>query len=251
MLTKVENQDLPGQEVLLATNLRPGRNVDLVVFTDLENDIIDTRSTTIHDITDKGLVILAQPSRPLGPSAKGKPVEVTFLGRYQDAPGGRWLRVGYNTKVLGVLQEYAINPTSRESVIVVPAPQKLVQHTLRLHYRLEPPADVDLELFLEPDHQPVPIVDISQGGVRFVHSAAWNFSRGFKLKFTLTSGRLALPMQGRVIASYQGGPGGKLAQNHTAVQFFELEKDIRIQLGNLLNQLSRRELAKRSGMLDH
>lgn len=250
MRTKLENLELPSQEVLLKTNLRPGRNVDLVVFTDLEKDIIDTRSTTIHDITEKGLVVLAQPTRPLGPSAKGSLVEVTFLGRYHDVPGGRWLRVGYRTTVLGVLQDYDIGQNRRESVIVVRTPQELTQHTLRLHYRLEPPADVELYLYLEPDHELVPIVDISQGGVRFAHSPSWSYSRGFAMRFTLVSGRLKLPLKGKVVASYEGGPTGKLKQNHTAVQFIDLDKEIAAKLGELLNRLSRRELAKRSGVLE-
>lgn len=240
----------PDQEVLRAKNLRPGRNVDLVVHLDLERDIIDTRSTTIHDISAKGMLILAQTSPPLGPSAKGKRVEVTFLGQYQDVPGGRWLRVGYVTTILGVLQDYQVGPGRKESVIVVAGPQALKEFTLRLHYRLEPPVDRDLILYMEPEHQEVPIVDISAGGVRFSHSSSWSFSVGYRLNFTIISEWGRLSLKGKVVASYAGGPDGKSSQNHTAVAFVDTELETKARLEQIITELTRHVLAKRSGVLD-
>lgn len=249
-LIKDEALPLPSQEVLRNTNLRPGRNVDLVIYTDLDRDIIDTRSTTLHDISAKGHVILAQPSRPLGPSSKGKQVELTFLGRYRDVPGGRWLRVGYPTRVLGVLQNYKISSAIRESVVVVGSPKELKQYTLRLHYRMEPPPDIDLRLYLEPDHDKVSIVDISAGGVRFSHPKAWNYAKNFTMNLTLSSGRMQMRIKCKVVASYEGGPDGRASVNHTAVRYVDVDSDTRERLGRLMNQLTRHELAKRSGIAD-
>jgi hypothetical protein len=233
----------------MAKSLRPGRSVDIVLHTDLDNDLIDNRTSILHDINSKGYLVLGQTSPPIPPSSKGKTLEITFLSRYQDVPGGRWLRVGYHTPLLGVIQDYQVGPKLKEPVLVVAQPKELKQVTLRLHYRLEPPAEKDLRLYLEPGHQEVGVVDISQGGVKFYHSPKLNFEPRQTLRLNLCSEELDLILKARVVTMYQGGVTGKGEFNHTAVSFKDLEVQTRRQLANLLNGLLRYNLARRSGVL--
>jgi hypothetical protein len=237
----------PSQEVLRATCLRPGRPVDLILQTDLHNNLIDVRPTVLHDVDPKGRLVLAQTQPLIKTSFAGRALEITFLARYHDVPGSRWLRVGYVAELLGVLDNYQLGPGHREQVLLAPGPKKLSSFTLRLDYRLEPTLDNDLRLCFWPDRTPLQIVDISAGGVRFSHSASWSFTPRQKLNIALESHGETLVLAGRVKRS--GEPEGPATRGLrvTAVQFEEMELAARQRLSQLIQEALRIQIAKRSG----
>jgi len=239
---------LPPQEVLHATCLRPGRSVDLILQTDLHNNLIDVRSTVLHDVDPNGRLILAQTQPTLKASFSGSRLEITFLARYNDVPGGRWLRVGYKAPFLSLLDDYQLGPDKREQALLFPGPKRLDSFTLRLDFRLEPSMDSSLELYFWPDNTPLSIVDISSGGVRFTHPSSWSFSPRQKLNLSLQSQGESLILICRVIRS--GEPEGPAARglSVTAVQFEEMDLAARQRLSQLIQDAVRRQLAKRSGL---
>jgi hypothetical protein len=244
----MHEKPLPTQEVLRATCLRPGRPVDLILQTDLDNNLIDVRPTMLHEVDAKGRLILAQTKPLIKTSFAGRPLEITFLARYNDVAGGRWLRVGYVAQLIGVLDNYRLGPEMREQVLLAPGPPKLTTFTLRLDYRLEPPLDSDLHLCFWPDRTPLRIVDISAGGVRFSHSASWSFSPRQKLNFALESQGETLVLVGRVKRS--GEPEGPAIKGLgvTAVQFEEMELASRQRLSQLIQGVMRHQIAQQSGL---
>lgn len=238
---------LPPQKVLRSTCLRPGRPVDLILQTDMDNNLIDVRPTVLHDVDSKGRLILAQTQPLFKTSMVGRHMEITFLARYNDLAGGRWLRVGYEAPILKVLDNYQIGPDLREQILLAPGPKKLSTFTLRLDYRLEPSLDSDLHLCFWPDKTPLNIVDISAGGVRFSHSASWSFTPRQKLNFAFESQGETLVLAGRVKRS--GEPEGPVAKGLkvTAVQFEKMELAARQRLSQLIQEAVRRQIARRSG----
>jgi hypothetical protein len=238
---------LPPQDVLRATCLRPGRSVDLILQTNLDNNQIDVRPSALHEVDAKGRLILAQTKPRVKPSFKGRQMEITFLASYKDVPGGRWLRVGYEAPLIAVLENYKLQSGLSEQALVVSGPHKLDICTLRLDYRLEPTLDSALELCFWPDETPLTIVDISAGGVRFSHSAAWSFVPGQKLSLAVKSRDETLVLSGRVKRSGEmEGPASRRL-SFTAVQFEEMELAVRQRLSQLIQEALRRQLARQSG----
>ena len=249
-LKKKKKLVLPSQQILQKTCLRPGRRVDLILSTDLERDDIDVRTSVLHDIDKQNRLILGQPYRKIASSRIGKPVEVTFLDQYGEKGARRWLRVGYKSPILEVVNDYSLGPELRDNVLIVAGPKELTMFTLRLHYRLRPPKDRDMRLYLHPERTKVSLVDISQGGLRFTHSRTWNFSLGMNIEFVLVSGKQEMFLEGNVVRTGEARDLYGYATGFTAVKFGYLAPDTRHQLGGLLHDLSRHKLAKRSGVLD-
>ena len=227
------------------TCLRPGRRVDLIISTDLDRDSIDIRSTTIHNIEADRSLILAQPFPPLGPSRVGNQVELTFLARYRDVPDGRWLRVGYQTKISKIVNDYPIGQGLRDSVLIVPGPKEFKQFTLRLHFRLAPPPEFDARLYIWPDKTKVEIMDISLGGVKFSHPALMSFSVGTPISLLLTCQNKQLLLEGTSVRN------GKLKlRGFSSVQFHITNQKTRRELSQLMQEMMRFKLAQRSGVKD-
>jgi|Deesub1362A_J573_1020465.scaffolds.fasta_scaffold01263_11 hypothetical protein len=245
ILGRKDNQ-LPSQKELRRRCLRPGRKVDLVLATDLARDFIEVRSSLLEDIDAKGRLILDQTLPRLGPSYLGREIEVTFLVRLDDVPGGRWLRVGYRTPVAGLRDNYALGGGLKVDVIMVEGPKELKPYTLRLHFRLRPPPDRDLRLYLLPDRTRVEIEDISGGGVRFAHPRLWRFTPGKGLTLALEEGDTRLVLEGVVVRS--GGEERGRDTSFTAVRFEGNPPETMHRLNYLLQELLRHKLAQRSGL---
>ncbi len=244
----MNEQDLPPQDVLRAACLRPGRPVELILATDLDRDLIDVRSSVLHDLTPQGHLILAQTQPPTTRSYVGRPLEVTFLARYHDIPGGRWLRVGYQTPLKAIKEDYRLGPDLKETVLIVAGPKKLTGFTLRLDYRLEPSGDCGLQLCFWPDRTPLTILDISAGGVRFSHAASWSFEPGQQLNLAVINGPETLLLKARVKRSGQPEGSGRGALAVTAAQFEEVAPETRRRLGQILQEVLRIQLARRAGL---
>ncbi len=238
---------LPPQKVIRTTCLRPGRPVDLILQINLDHNQIDVRPSALHDVDSKGRLILAQTKPLVRASFVGRHLEITFLARYNDVPGGRWLRMGFETPLLKVLDDYRLGPGLREQALLVSGPKKMEVCTLRLDYRLEPSLDSDLNLCFWPDEKTLSIVDISAGGVRFSHSTSWSFSPRQKLNLALKSQGETLLLTGRVLRNGEMEGSTQRRVAFTAVQFEEMELATRQRLSQLIQQALRRQLARQSG----
>ncbi len=246
MILRRKAKRQPSQKELRKLCLRPGRKVDLVLAIDLTRDLIEVRSSLLEDIDSKGRLILDQTLPRLGPSYRGREIEVTFLVRREDRPGGSWMRVGYRAPVLELRDDYPLGRGLKADVIVVEGPKKLTPYTLRLNFRLRPPPDRDLRLYLLPDRTRVEIEDISGGGVRFSHPRLWRFTPGKGLGLALESGDTRLVLEGVVVRSGDTRRGSPSAL--TAVRFEGNRPETMHRLNYLLQELLRHKLAQRSGL---
>ncbi|MGD9125551.1 MAG: PilZ domain-containing protein [Desulfarculaceae bacterium] len=245
--------DLPSQQELRSICLRPGRAVDLIIEADLDQNLTDVRASYLHELETregKEQLILAQTSPPLRPSQVGADLEVTFLNRNIKVSGGEWFRVGYEAVILELRRNYRLSSGEIETVIVVSGPQRFERLTLRLSYRVEPPLDYDLRLFLSPNRKKVNVLDLSMGGVKFVHQSARTFKKGQKLNLLLADEDREVNLKAEVVRTGESLPGSRRGRSATAVQFIELEPYTRETLREIFVELSRYLLAKRSGILE-
>ena len=294
---------LPIQKELFLACLRPGSHADLVLNRDDDEETVEARGSMVHDLTRDRKLILAQTSPPLGKSYLGKSLEVTFLSRFDDIPGGRLLRVGYAAKLLDIIPDYHLSPTLVETVLVVNVPPRLDETSLRMHFRVVPPLEYGLKAFIgaaalrkiidaeagkfeysvrkelwnrqrhpkmvlrdlsetlklmiesvnnqAEDVRQAEVADLSEGGCRLIHPRTWDMFTGKRLDLTLVWGDETLDAQAEVV---RGGEvksrGGSAARNFTCLRFVSPPVDIRRRLAKLLNEILRKELAKRSGLDD-
>jgi hypothetical protein len=217
---------------------------------DLDQNFIDTRPSILHDLHPSGRLLLGQTNPPLAKRFIGRELEITFLAKYNLEPGGVWLRVGYKTPLLGLKENYRLSKALSETVLVVDPPKTLEQSTLRLDFRLVPPLDQDLHLYLWPEKTELGIVDISLGGVRFAHDFTISFDRNQKLSVLIESEGKSLVTDASVVRSQNLQEAGKPKIYHTALHFEGMDQARRKQLSEILHRLLRFRLAHRSGMLD-
>ena len=242
---KKTTSNLPDQTRLKETCLRPGRRVDLIVDTDLTRDRIDVRSTILHDVDKSGRLLVAQPFPRINRRMVGRSMEVTFLIRQLKNEGSQWMRVGYKTKLAGIVEDFPIGDGKRDSILVLPPPKNLTKFTLRLNYRLSPSKDRDLRLYIWPDRTKVEIMDISLGGVKFSHPEIWSFSVGANLTLILASQGKEWILEGRCIRS------GKLKiRGFATVRFVGVNPETKREISALLQKLMRHQLAQRSGVVE-
>lgn len=247
---KKTTSGLPSQKQLKKSLIRPGQKVDLILDTDMDKDSIDTRPSIIQEVDPKGRLILDQTFPRISRAKKGENIEVTFLTKQQVEIDARWMRVGYKTPVLGLLEDFQLGPNLRESVVVVAGPKELKKFTLRLHYRLAPPKDRDLRLYIWPDRTKVTLSDVSSSGVKFMHPRIWTFSVGHPISLALVSGGQTLVLEGRVVRSGEVRSGAGKGNGVTAVNFSFTSQESQRKLSALLQDMVRHKLAKRSGLLD-
>ncbi len=144
---------LPAQDKLIRAVLRPMRQVDIIMPRLAEfQQTLDVRHSLVHDLDAEGRLILAQPNPPLSPAHLGQNVDLSFLLRVkEDEFTRRWVRLGYSAPVEAIRNDFALANDLRDNVVLVPPPTALELRTLRLTYRVIPPDEVDLRLFLLPE----------------------------------------------------------------------------------------------------
>lgn len=241
---------LPSQKKLKERLIRPGQKVDLILETDYDKEAIDVRPSVIQDIDPKGRLVLDQTFPRISRAKIGEMVEVTFLSKQTQAGEERWMRLGYKTPVLDLVEDYELGPNLRDSVVLVQGPDELTKFTLRLHYRLSPPKDRDLRLYIWPDRTKLTLVDISASGVKFAHPRIWHFSVGHPITLAVASAGQNLILEGRVVRSGEMRSGHHSGRGVTAVQFSFTSQDTQRKLNELIQEMIRHNLAKRSGLLD-
>jgi hypothetical protein len=237
---------LPKTKALMKAVLRPRELVDLILRLDLDSDDIEVRRSMLHEVDREGRLILAQTSPPILPSQVRQVMEATFLYRQPTSTGNIWRRVGYRAPLMEVRQRYQVSPQVVEPALVFPGPKEFRASSVRLYYRVEPPAGLDLHLFLMPEKSEVRVLDISAGGVGFYHPYGVIISPGSRVNLLLQVGEFYLRLKARVIRQAETTLGRGGPQPYAAV-FEDLDTPTRNQLLQLITAISRLVLARRSG----
>jgi hypothetical protein len=240
---------LPEQKFLLEASVRLRHLVELIMDTDVLADQIEVRHSIIEDIDDEGLLYLAMPSPPILKSQIGTKLQITFLSHYHDVPGGRWIRVGYHTPILKVIHYHELAEGVVEPVVVVAPPERLEPCTVRMAYRLIPPEDLDLRMYLRSGHDlEVGLMDLSIGGAQFHHPREIELPIGLRIPLSLASGNFEFNLTGRILRQSKTYDVRGRERGVTSVEFTDMTPDTKNHLNQLLTETYRYLLAQRSGM---
>lgn len=251
VLTAKSGKKLPRQKILLRNNIRPLQLVDIIMPLQAEFDTsMDVRKSAIQDIIKKkrkNQLVLSQPHPPISRRYIGHELDFTFLNRFRDGLYKRWIRSGYSTPVLEMVNNYKVGESFQENVILIEAPKKLELRSLRLAYRITPPDDIDLRLSIWPDGTELGLMDISMDGARFYHDPRWYFPKKSTMSLQLKSGDVIIILNAQVVrqAKVIDRYGGKRAV--TCVEFYNISAENRIRFQQLISGIYRHLLTRRAG----
>jgi len=211
----------------------PGSNVDIVLDFDWLKEKIDVRRATVYDLNNERIVV----SQTVPPTARyniGKRVKVTYLVMEK----GDWVRYGIDGRLIEIVMDYRMSGSGTvQAMVIIPEPGH-EPFNLRLFYRLEPPLDCGLSLFLKEEK--VNIVNISLGGAKFTHSKDYPVMPRERLKLTLQidAQRYNIGAQSLRISSISGRMAKKLEA--VAVQFLNLDRKIQDLLSTKIREIERK-----------
>ena len=213
-------------------NIGPGSNVDIVVDFNWSEEIIDVRGATVYNLDDQR-IILSQTSPPIETYNIGKEVKVAYLVREKDGPA-RYC-------ITGKLAEIATNyklPGSEtvEALIIIREPGH-ERFNLRLYYRLEPPTNSGIVLFLNEEE--VNIIDISIGGAKFTHRKDHPAKLKEILKLILQVNEQKIDVEAQVLGIFP--VSGRMAKRleTVAVQFLNLDRKMKELLSRKIRDIER------------
>ncbi|MBW1677104.1 MAG: PilZ domain-containing protein [Deltaproteobacteria bacterium] len=213
-------------------NISPGSNVDIVLDFDWSEETIDVRSATVYDLDDQR-IILSQTSPPIGTHSIGKRVNVTYLVREKDGPA-RYCITG---RLAEIVRDYRLSGSgTAEALVIIQEPSR-ERFNLRLFYRLEPPTDSGIVLFL--NEEKVNIIDISIGGAKFTHRKDQPVKPKKILKLILQVDEESFDVKAQVVRIFP--VSGRMAKKleSVAVQFLNLDRGMIDLLSKKIRDIER------------
>ena len=213
-------------------NISPGSNVDIVVDFDWSEETIDVRSATVYDLDDPK-IILSQTSPPIATYDIGRRVKVAYLVMEKDGPA----RYCVTARVEQIVRDYKLSGSETAEAIVLIQESGHERFNLRLFYRLEPPTDSDIALFLHKEK--VNILDISIGGAKFTHRKDHPVKPKEILELVLQIDEESFDIEAQVVSILP--VGGRMARKleSVAVQFLNLDMNMKDLLSKKIRDIER------------
>jgi len=173
-------------------NIKPGKHIAITVDMDPLRETIDVKSSTVHDIVD-GKIIAAQTDPPLLKSYLNKSIYITYL----EKEAGKPVRYGFPATVLEFIKDYRLTSSEVAPAIALMQEAEIEQCNLRMFYRLEPPSNSGLDIYIGGEK--VSIIDISIGGANFSHSRSSPFHANETVKLVLSIGGAETKIDAQVL----------------------------------------------------
>jgi len=213
-------------------NISPGSNVDIVLDFDWSEETIDVRRATVYDLDDEK-IILSQTSPPIATYNIGKRVKVTYLVREKDGPA----RYCVTARVAEIVRDYKLSGSETAEAIVLIGESGHERFNLRLFYRLEPPTDSGLALFLRKEK--VNILDISIGGAKFTHRKDHPVKHKEILNLILQVDKQRFDVEAQVVRILP--VSGRMARKleSVAAQFLNLDMNMKDLLSKKIRDIER------------
>ena len=214
-------------------NLRPGLTVNIIVNIDYRKEIVETKNSIVHEIDGKR-VIIAQPDPPISRTNMGKEVYVTYLHKEE----GRPVRQGFAARIVDFVKDYTLASDKTAQAVVLLRVGKTEPYNLRMFYRLEPPSNCGLDIFVNGNK--VSILDVSIGGASFSHGKVYPFKVNEEVKIILVIGDRASQVDARVVRIWEPeSEKMKKSLELVSIQFLELDGHIKNELGRKIRDVER------------
>jgi hypothetical protein len=229
--------------------IQPAQHLDLLFGAYEEKHRVDVRDTVIYDAYPEAMsFVVAQTQPPVIKSMVGEAIEPTFLwhSRPEDDPS----RYAFHSTIQELITNYALSQGQRVQAIRLTYPKYLYERNIRFSYRLRPIKQYAITLTIEAHKEPLPIIEISEGGICISYSRVPYLSGlkpGDLFEVTLDfNGENQMTPQVEVVRKFQKPEFPRL--NFMGVKFFELSMDERTFLVATIKKIERMILRKRAGL---
>ena len=214
-------------------NISQGSNVDVVVDFDWSEEIIDVRSATVYDLDDQRIILSQTSPTTATYNNIGKEVKVTYLAKEKDSPA-RYCITG---KLVEIVSDYKLPGSETGEALIIIRESGYERFNLRLYYRLKPPTDSGIVLFLNEEE--VNIIDISIGGSKFTHRKDHPVKLKETLKLILQVNEQSLDVEAQVVRILP--VSGRMARKleTVAVQFLNLDRKMKELLSKKIRDIER------------
>jgi hypothetical protein len=144
--------------------IQPAQHLELLFGAQEEEHRVDMRDTVIYDVyPNRQSFIVAQTEPPVLKSMTGNSIESTFL--WLSTPGEDPLRYAFPTRIQELIAHYTLSRGQTVQALRLAYPKGLHERNIRFSYRVKPIKQYPITLWVEGHEQPLPIIEISEGGV--------------------------------------------------------------------------------------
>ncbi|MBA4390196.1 MAG: hypothetical protein C0399_04585 [Syntrophus sp. (in: bacteria)] len=213
--------------------IKPGLTVNIVINIDYRKEIVETKNSIIHDIIEKRIIV-AQPDPPISRTHIKENVYVTYLEKEQGKP----VRYGFSAKIMDFIKDYELASQQTTQAIELFKESRPEPYNLRMFYRLEPPGNCGIDIFVEGNK--VTILDVSIGGARFSHNKTHHFKENEEVKIVLVVGERIYQIDSRVVRIHEPeNEKVKKSLEFVSIQFLNVDGHIKNELGRKIRDVER------------
>lgn len=213
--------------------IKPGLNISIVLSIDYRRETLDIKRSIIHDVNGD-LLIIAQTDPLISRTHLNHEVYLTFLQNdYSQAS-----RYGFPARIIEFLKDFKLSSQQEVQAVVLRRIGDLQPHNLRMFYRLEPPGNCGIDIFI--NGYKVNILDISIGGASISHAKIHPFKIDEEVKLMLVIDERAHQVNARVIRIWQSDDIRMLNSiGFASLQFLSLDGHLKNTLGCKIRDIER------------
>jgi hypothetical protein len=233
----------------LSRIIQPAQHLDLLFAAYEEEYRVDIRDTVIYDVYPRAKsFIIAQTQPPVLKSMVGEAIEPTFL--WHSAPEEDPLRYAFDSAIQELITNYALSQGQRVQAIRLAYPKYLYERNIRFSYRVRPIKQYPITLTIEGHKEPLPIIEMSEGGICISYSHVPYLSGLkpgdlFEVALDFNGGN-EMTSQVEVVRKFQKPEFHGM--DFMGVRFFELSMGERAFLVATIKKIERMILRKRAGL---
>jgi len=218
--------------------LKAGMPLDIVFENEINQSNAHYMKAVVYDFNNN-FITISQTSPALNKRFLNRRVLTTFLVNIEH----RVLRFGFPGLLADLIGDYPMSSGNTVEALLI---KKLAQPEptdFRMYFRVKPPLNTDLSLFLEEEK--VNLLDISIGGAKFTYPKRHIFLPGETVKFKLIIGEAIFNIDAGVrnVREPYIAAANKNIQ-YVSVQFQHDDKKMEASLGKAILDIERNLLAK-------
>jgi hypothetical protein len=213
--------------------IKPGMSINMIINIDNRKEIVETKNSIVHDMVGNKIII-AQTDPPISRTKTNREVYATYL----EKEGGRAVRYGFPAKIVEFIKDFELSSLEKTQAVVLLREGLREPYNLRMFYRLEPPSNCGIDIFVNGIK--VGILDISIGGASFSHNKIYPFKMNEETKIILVIGERASQIESKVVRVWEPeNENVKRSLEFVSIQFLDMNGHIKNELGRKIQDVER------------
>jgi hypothetical protein len=213
--------------------IKPGMSINMIINIDNRKEIVETKNSIVHDMVGNKIII-AQTDPPISRTKTNREVYATYL----EKEGGRPVRYGFPAKIVEFIKDFELSSREKTQAVVLLREGLREPYNLRMFYRLEPPSNCGIDIFVNGIK--VSILDISIGGASFSHNKIYPFKMNEETKIILVIGERASQIESKVVRVWEPeNENVKRSLEFVSIQFLDMNGHIKNELGRKIQDVER------------